>query len=408
MLPRSVLLRYIGASAAQRRAALHVQRRLLASSSSSSASSSSSPSTDNKTSQTKPPTKTTTAATQQEKSWLTKQVQASPVAKKVFLGLARVLGYGSPKQNAARRAFALYEEVCAVRADEDKEFWQQGCYLPPTFQSWFTITNLHIWMLTVRLRALPPEHGKHYIQALIDHFFLDIEDRIRDVLQPKEVPKPPYTFRSDFYINPNEVVTKEGVGKKVLARTPDRIVTRQMKIFKEQWAGMGLSLDLAMVEGDMEMAAAVWRNLLGARGAQGIEYPSPHPTSNPSPHPTSNPSPHPTPGSTSSMDSPVGSTSTDPPSGPTPRIRRAVNLVGGEVVNVSKIDLEKESTTDDGSGVHDFPPQEVDKYLAYPEVMCDLTRYIRRELKRLESVPDHEILRGDWTKLKFGNVYCRK
>ena len=22
------------------------------------------------------------------------------------------------------------------------------CHLPPTFQSWFTITNLHVWLLT--------------------------------------------------------------------------------------------------------------------------------------------------------------------------------------------------------------------------------------------------------------------
>jgi cytochrome b pre-mRNA-processing protein 3 len=44
------------------------------------------------------------------------------------------------------------------------------------------------------------------------------------------------------------------------------------------------------------------------------------------------------------------------------------------VVNVNKLDVEKESMTDDGSGVHDFAPDEVDKYLTYPEVMLGLTR----------------------------------
>ena len=52
------------------------------------------------------------------------------------------------------------------------------------------MTNLHVWMLTVRLRALPGPHGKHYIQALIDHFFYDVEDRIRAVLQPTVRPQP--------------------------------------------------------------------------------------------------------------------------------------------------------------------------------------------------------------------------
>ena len=225
-------------------------------------------------------------------------------------------------------------------------------------------------MLTVRLRALPAEHGKHYQQALIDHFFIDIEDRIRTVLQPSSKPTEPYTFETSFYSNPNapsNTPTPDGK-QKPLSRAPDRIVTQQMKIFKEQWAGMGLSLDLGLVKGDMELAGAIWRNLLGARGAQGIAYPN-----------------------TSSSTS-------------TPHFRRSVNLVGGEVVNVSKVDFEKEEAKDDGSGVHDFAPEEADKYLTYPEVMLDVVDYLRREIARLDKVSDETIINGDWKKLAFGRV----
>ncbi|KAF5338517.1 hypothetical protein D9611_013257 [Ephemerocybe angulata] len=330
----------------------------------------------------------------EQESWLTRKVEESPAAKSLLMAAAKVLGYGSPRQLAARRAFVLYEKVAAVRADEDMGFWLDGCYLPPTFQSWFTITNLHIWMLTVRLRALPAEHGTHYIQALIDHFFIDIEDRIRAVLQPKEPMPTPYTFTSTFYLNPNAQPTKEDEDsnvekglkekmkkKRVLNRAPDRIVTRQMKIFKEQWAGLGLAFDLAMVQGDQEMAAAVWRNLLGARGAQGIEYPLP--------------------GSKEAKAATANANANA-------RFRRAVNLVGGEVVNVEKLDLEKEERTDDESGVHDFPPSEVDKYLTYPVVMRDLTEYVRRELARLDRVRDEDIMEGDWAKLRFGQVLEKK
>ena len=226
-------------------------------------------------------------------------------------------------------------------------------------------------MLTVRLRALPVEHGKHYQQALIDHFFIDIEDRIRTVLQPSSKPTQPYTFETSFYSNPNappSTPTSDG-GKKRLSRAPDRVVTQQMKIFKEQWAGMGLSLDLGLVKGDMELAGAIWRNLLGARGAQGIAYPDP----------------------TSSSKS-------------TPHFRRSVNLVGGEVIDVSKVDFEKEATKDDGSGVHDFAPEEADKYLLYPEIMLDIVAYLRREIARLDKVSDETIINGDWKKLAFGQV----
>jgi len=242
------------------------------------------------------------------------------------------------------------------------------CHLPPTFQSWFTVTNLHIWLLTVRLRALPKEHGKHYVQALIDHFFIDVEDRIRAVLQPSFKSLPSYTFVSSFYVNPNapKITSSSGSGepaqKTKRGDAPDRIVNRQMKIFKEQWTGLGLSLDLALIKGDQEMAAAVWRNLLGGRGSRGIAF----------------------------ADSPDGQ-----------HYRRAVNLVGGEVVDVSKIDIDKEELRDDGSGVHDFPPSEVDKYVTYPELMLTIVGYIRRELVRLQNISDHDIMEGNWEKLKF-------
>ena len=148
------------------------------------------------------------------------------------------------------------------------------------------------------------------------------------------------------------------------------LVTRQMKIFKEQWMGLGLSFDLALVQGDMEMAAAVWRNLLGARGARGIAYPAGSDTG-------------------------------------APTYRRAVNLVGGEVVNVAKIDLDKEELKDDGSGVHDFLPEEADKYVKFPELMLELVEYVRRELARLEKVTDEEIMSGNLDMLKFGKVGSR-
>ncbi|KAF9459130.1 hypothetical protein BDZ94DRAFT_1269086 [Collybia nuda] len=330
------------------------------------------------TSQTAPKTRPSSSSAtppEREKSWLTRKVESSPAAMRIFVKLTNALGYGSPKQLAGRRAFAIYEHVCATKPDHDAEFWQKECHLPPTFQSWFTVTNLHIWLLTVRLRALPKEHGKLYIQALIDHFFIDVEDRIRAVLQPPATPAVPYTFNSPFYINPNastDAPTTNGKPKP-RSRAPDRLVTRQMKIFKEQWAGLGIAFDLGLVNGDMEMAGAVWRNLLGARGASGITFPE-----------------------SSSSDTPTGAT--------TNRYRRTVNLVGGEVVNVAKVDFEKEQIKDDGSGVHDFAPEEVDLYLKYPELMLDIVTYARRELVRLEGLSDKEIMGGQLDKLRFGRV----
>lgn len=270
------------------------------------------------------------------------------------------------------------------------------CHLPPTFQSWFTVTNLHVWLLTVRLRALQPPHGPNHIQGLIDHFFLDVEDRIRTILQPaSETPitpsSYPYTRSSSFY-------TIANADKRPKGRAPERLVTQQMKIFREQWQGMGMSFDHALVKGDDELAAVVWRNILGARGARGIVYPS-------TIHDSTSTSPN---SSSSSSSSPVSLPGKS-------FFRRSVNLVGGEVIKVKKIDergLEVEEARDDGSGVHDHAPNEADKYVAYPELMATIIDYIRRETARLDALPDEALIGPGISgteshgidKLRFGSV----
>ncbi|CAK5265605.1 unnamed protein product [Mycena citricolor] len=294
--------------------------------------------------------------------WLARKVLESPQNRDLFLKLTNALGYGTPKSKAQIRTFVLYERVCSIKADEEKDFWHNECALPPTFQSWFTVTALHIWMLTVRFRALPPAYGRRFEDCIVDHFFQDAEDRVRAIMQPSHDHKP-YIFESKFYVNPNAPKTTDK--KERLSRAPDRLVTQQLKILKEQWTGFALALDLGLIKGDMVMAGAVWRNLLGARGASGIAF-------------------------------------ADDPS--SPAFRRTVNLIGGLVVNPAKLDFSKEAVTDDNSGVHDFAPEDCDKYLAYPELMLTVVRYIRRELVRLENVTDKDIVDMDWPELHFGRI----
>ncbi|KAJ7209648.1 hypothetical protein GGX14DRAFT_364591 [Mycena pura] len=299
---------------------------------------------------------------QRPKSWLTRKIQESPKNRERFIKFTNAIGMASPRSMAQIRTFVLYERLCSIKADEEKSFWREECALPPTFQSWFTVITLHIWMLTVRFRALPAAYGRRYADCLVDHFFQDVEDRVRAIMQPSYDYKP-YTFVSTFYVNPN---APSGTDKSVrLALAPERLVVQQLKIFKEQWTGFCISLDLGLVKGDMEMAGAVWRNLLGARGASGIAY--------------------------------IDDASA-------PAFRRAVNLVGGAVVNSEKVDFEKEAVTDDESGVHDFLPSEADRYLAYPELMLTIVQHVRRELVRLEALSDEEIVELDWRELRFGRV----
>jgi cytochrome b pre-mRNA-processing protein 3 len=131
-----------------------------------------------------------------------------------------------------------------------------------------------------------------------------------------------------------------------------------MKILREQCTGLGLALDLALAQSsDAILAGAIWRNLLGARGAHGLELALAPPQSSP------------------------------PPTSPVPEFRRAVNQA-----RMSDAERAREERRDDGSGVHDFGPEERDAYVRFPETMLVLTAYVHAEVARLASVPDEKIM----------------
>jgi cytochrome b pre-mRNA-processing protein 3 len=68
---------------------------------------------------------------EQGRSWVVQKIRANPTALKVVRALSRAMGYGSSKQVAGRRTLAMYEQVCAIKASEDRVFWQGMRPLPP-------------------------------------------------------------------------------------------------------------------------------------------------------------------------------------------------------------------------------------------------------------------------------------
>jgi Ubiquinol-cytochrome C chaperone len=104
------------------------------------------------------------------------------------------------------------------------------CALPPTFQTWFQVTLLHVYLLTVRFRALPVPLGRTYTQELINHVFIDAEERIRG----------PYNVHQGS------------------------LIKGYMRDMLHQYHGGVTALDQGIVSSDAVLAAAVWRNLFGA------------------------------------------------------------------------------------------------------------------------------------------------
>ncbi|PWN94724.1 hypothetical protein FA09DRAFT_283404, partial [Tilletiopsis washingtonensis] len=155
--------------------------------------------------------------------------QYSPLTVRLVEGLARVMGYNSTTSTAIRVTSDLYDE-CAQRSVQDP-FWHEECGLPRTYQTWFQLTNLHVWLLIVRFRALPPNEAKVYTQEIVNHFFLDAESRMRD---------------------------RFGI-------STSRLVKGYMRDLHQQQRGSVLGFDegLAHSESDARLAAALWRNVWG-------------------------------------------------------------------------------------------------------------------------------------------------
>lgn len=169
------------------------------------------------------------------------------------------MGYNRAGSSAIRVTSDLYDR-CGEVAELQKDFWYGGeclilCLsldcseaenisapaeagLPHTYQTWFHITHLHVWILLVRFRAMNDKvAAAKFSQELINHFFIDAESRMRE---------------------------RFGV-------QTARLVKGYMRDMHQQQRGalVGFDQGLATTSSDASLSEALWRNIWGAGGFGG-------------------------------------------------------------------------------------------------------------------------------------------
>lgn len=97
------------------------------------------------------------------------------------------------------------------------------CQLGDTFQSWFAVTTLHMWMLHARLRG-EGEMGRQMYSGMVEHFWVDTEKKLHDA----------------------------GVKHRV---------SSIMKELVDFFHGAGLAYDEGIHYDDRVLATALWRNV---------------------------------------------------------------------------------------------------------------------------------------------------
>lgn len=200
----------------------------------------------------------------------------NPRTVKIVQTIGRWLGYTLQKSTAVTLTSDYYDR-CAARFEFEKSFWVDQCRLPDSFQTWFLVTQLHMWLISVRFRSMARPLGTYYLQEFVNHSFLDAEDRIRG---PK-----------------NKI-------------TQGSLIKNYMKLLLDQHRGFHTLLDWSISRefldplpnpigtesddhhpnhrADQFLAGVIWRNLFGANwgggmgGVKGIFDSNPSDPSSPS------------------------------------------------------------------------------------------------------------------------------
>jgi len=126
-------------------------------------------------------------------------------------------------------------------------------------------------------------------------------------------------------------------------KAPERIVGGYMKEMRDQWAGATFSFDLGLVGSDAELSGAIWRNIFASRGLDG-----------------------------------KGEVIGKPGRSSEPR-----------AMDSAAIGVEDSSSLPIGTTLSDSALAEL------PFHLYVFTAYVRRELMRLESLSDEQVLMGD-------------
>jgi cytochrome b pre-mRNA-processing protein 3 len=129
-------------------------------------------------------------------------------------------------------------------------------------------------------------------------------------------------------------------------KAPERVVKGYMREMRDQWAGAGIALDIGLIGSDAELSGAVWRNIFAARGLDGKGEVIGKPGTN---------------GSARAVQSPD----------------QSAGRADASSVDTSHLPLSERELAD------------------LPFHLFVFTAYLRRELKRLESIPDEDVLAGE-------------
>ncbi|KAL5490880.1 hypothetical protein EMCRGX_G016073 [Ephydatia muelleri] len=146
-----------------------------------------------------------------------------PLGDKALRLIGWLGGFYSNKAVLSRSAKTLYEN-CIDKVDYENFF--KVCAMPDSFQSWFLVAQLHLWLCMVRLKR-EGKDGDYMLKQMVAMFWNDVEARM-----------------------------------KILGVNSGRTINRGLRDLVHEFYGLVIAYDEGLLTDDRTMAAAVWRNLV--------------------------------------------------------------------------------------------------------------------------------------------------
>lgn len=121
-----------------------------------------------------------------------------------------------------KSAKTIYE--CCVEGVNYEDFYE-ACHMPDTFQSWFLVNQLHVWMCLVRLKV-EGKDGRFVYRKLVEIMWQDVEERM-----------------------------------KVMGVDDSSVRRESLRELVENFYGLIFAYDEGLLSHDRVLAAALWRNM---------------------------------------------------------------------------------------------------------------------------------------------------
>ncbi|XP_068421776.1 ubiquinol-cytochrome c reductase complex assembly factor 1 isoform X1 [Eschrichtius robustus] len=186
-----------------------------------------------------------------------------PVEEKVgaFTKIIEAMGFTGPlkysKWKIKIAALRMYTS-CVEKTDFEEFFLR--CQMPDTFNSWFLITLLHVWMCLVRMKQ-EGRSGKYMCRIIVHFMWEDVEQRGRIMGLPGTLLGTGDTKMTKIL----SLTPQSGRRRQTYRQVNSYILKKNMMLMTNNFYVAILGYDEGVLSDDRGLAAALWRTFFNQK-----------------------------------------------------------------------------------------------------------------------------------------------